>query len=148
MKLACEFSKSMVLWRWWCFVHRSSRTSMTTNSVTIMPRENPDYKLFSCLVATTCSAFFFIRILIFILCIIFSTNAPSTFMRLMNHVLREFISMFVVVYFDNILVYSRDLDDHIGHLRQVLLVQRCTSRRGNYPVSKLSSRVEAISRVS
>lgn len=33
MKLACEFSKSMVLWRWWCFVHRSSRTSMTTNSV-------------------------------------------------------------------------------------------------------------------
>ena len=50
------------------------------------------------------------------------TNAPSTFTRLMNHVLREFIGRFVVVYFDDILVYSRDLDDHLGHLRQVLLV--------------------------
>jgi len=52
------------------------------------------------------------------------TNAPRTFMRLMNHVLREFIGRFVVVYFDDILVYSRDLDDHLGHLRQVFLVLR------------------------
>jgi len=52
------------------------------------------------------------------------TNAPSTFMRLMNHVLKEFIGRFVVVYFDDILVYSRDLDDHSRHLRQVLLVLR------------------------
>ena len=48
------------------------------------------------------------------------TNAPSTFTRLMNHVLREFIGRFIVVYFDDILIYSRDLDDHLGHLRQVL----------------------------
>jgi len=51
-------------------------------------------------------------------------NAPSTFIRLMNHVLREFIDRFVDLYFDDILVYSRDLDDHLGHLRQVLLVLR------------------------
>ena len=50
------------------------------------------------------------------------TNAPSTFMRLMHHVLRDFIGRFVVVYFDDILVYNRSLDDHLGHLRQVLSV--------------------------
>ena len=58
-------------------------------------------------------------------------NAPSTFIRLMNHVLREFIGRFVVVYFDDILVYSRDLDDHLGHLRQVLLVLRKHTFFGN-----------------
>ena len=52
------------------------------------------------------------------------TNAPSTFMRLMNHVLREFIGRFVVVYFDDILIYSHTESEHCTHIRQVLQVLR------------------------
>jgi hypothetical protein len=52
------------------------------------------------------------------------TNAPSTFMRLMNPALRAFLGRFVVVYFDDILVYSKSLDEHIDHLHCVLTVLR------------------------
>jgi hypothetical protein len=52
------------------------------------------------------------------------TNAPSTFIRLMNHALRAFLGRFVVVYFDDILVYSKSLDEHIEHLHCVLPVLR------------------------
>ena len=52
------------------------------------------------------------------------TNALSTFIRLINHVLRAFIGRFVVVYFDDILIYSKNLVDHEVHLKSVLDVLR------------------------
>uniref|UniRef100_A0A151UEZ2 Retrovirus-related Pol polyprotein from transposon gypsy n=1 Tax=Cajanus cajan TaxID=3821 RepID=A0A151UEZ2_CAJCA len=60
------------------------------------------------------------------------TNAPSTFMHLMNHVLSDCIGKFVVVYFDDILVYSKTLEEHLGHLRQVLIILRDNHLYANF----------------
>jgi hypothetical protein len=48
------------------------------------------------------------------------TNAPSTFMRLMNEVLREFIRKFIIVYLDDILIYSKSVAEHLKHLAKVM----------------------------
>jgi hypothetical protein len=52
------------------------------------------------------------------------TNAPSIFMCLMNHVLRAFIGMCVVVYFHDILIYRKSLEEHIEHITFVLAAPR------------------------
>jgi hypothetical protein len=58
------------------------------------------------------------------------TNAPSTFMRI-NEVLRAFIGTFIVVYFDDILIYRKSLEDHLDHLRAILDALRDARLFGN-----------------
>lgn len=47
------------------------------------------------------------------------TNAPATFQALMNTVFRPYISKFVLVFFDDILVYSKDMKSHLQQLEIV-----------------------------
>src|ERR1051325_10896018 len=47
------------------------------------------------------------------------TNVPATFQRLMNHILMEYLDEFVVVYIDDILIYSKTFEEHLEHLEKI-----------------------------
>ena len=48
------------------------------------------------------------------------TNAPATLSRLMNSILQPFLRKFIVVYLDDLLIYSNSWEEHMQHLRAVL----------------------------
>jgi hypothetical protein len=48
------------------------------------------------------------------------TNAPAYFMYMMNMVFMEYLDIFVMMFIDDILVYSRSEEEHEGHIRLVL----------------------------
>ena len=52
------------------------------------------------------------------------TNAPIAFMDLMNRVIREYLDFFVIVFIDDILIYSKTKEEHEQHLRLTLQVLR------------------------
>ncbi len=47
-------------------------------------------------------------------------NAPATFQRLMNKVLRKYLRKFVEVYLNDVIIHSRTREEHIKHIRAVL----------------------------
>ena len=47
-------------------------------------------------------------------------NAPSTFQRLMNKVFAKEINSFILVYLDDILIFSRSIEEHWDHLNIAL----------------------------
>ena len=50
------------------------------------------------------------------------TNAPVVFMVYMNRMFQPYLDQFVVIFIDEILIYSRTVEEHMGHLRITLSV--------------------------
>ncbi|TMW81297.1 hypothetical protein EJD97_010562, partial [Solanum chilense] len=52
------------------------------------------------------------------------TNAPATICTLMHEILHPYLDQFVVVYLDDIVIYSNTLEEHVEHLRKVFQILR------------------------
>ena len=70
------------------------------------------------------------------------TNALATFQGLMNSVFREYLRRFLLVFFDNILIYSKSMEDHLHPLQTVL-----STMRANVLLAKKSKCYFGVTRV-
>ena len=57
------------------------------------------------------------------------TNAPSTFQRAMNNIFREILYKYVVVYLDDIIIYSKTFEEHLKHLAEVFALLKAAGMR-------------------
>ncbi|GJT19089.1 putative nucleotidyltransferase, ribonuclease H [Tanacetum coccineum] len=71
------------------------------------------------------------------------TNAPAVFMDLMNRVFHEFLDKFVIVFIDDILVFSKSKEEHEEHLRTVAFLGHIVSAEG---ITMDPAKVEAITK--
>ena len=60
------------------------------------------------------------------------TNAPAYFVDLMSRVFREYLNKFVVVFVDDILVFSKNEEEHALHLKEVLETLRAHSLKAKF----------------
>ncbi|XP_021754918.1 uncharacterized protein LOC110720219 [Chenopodium quinoa] len=76
------------------------------------------------------------------------TNAPTIFMDLMNRVFHQFMDKFVVVFIDDILVYSKSKEEHVEHLRAILQTLRENNLYAKFSKCefgwKRSAKIEAV----
>ena len=52
------------------------------------------------------------------------TNAPAIFQGVMNRIFRPYIGKFILVYLDDILIFSKSAEEHLKHIRKVLDILR------------------------
>lgn len=65
------------------------------------------------------------------------SNSPTNFMWTMNHVFRSHIRKFIIVYFDEIIIFSRNMEEHVKHLKVLLDILQAERLFSNLEKSEL-----------
>ena len=70
------------------------------------------------------------------------TNAPMAFQRFMNDIFSDFLNFYVMIYLDDILIYSNNMSEHHWHVKKVL---KCLCKTGLYTkVEKCKSHSKSV----